>query len=68
MIGAGYGVSLIPALPDSHRPGKSVRLIPLSDARASIEIGVVCCETLASPLVSGFLDVTREWGRNHRAA
>jgi DNA-binding transcriptional LysR family regulator len=67
MIGAGYGVSLIPVLPASYRPGKSVRLIPLSDARASIEIGVVCRETLASPLVNGFLEVAREWGRKYRA-
>jgi DNA-binding transcriptional LysR family regulator len=65
MVGAGYGVSLVPATlePTSHR---EVALIPLRDASATLELGMVWRFDQTSPVLEGFLEIMRAWCREVR--
>ena len=65
VVGAGYGVSLVPATiePATHR---EVALIPLRDAVATIEIGMVWRIDRLSPILQGFLETVRAWCRGLR--
>jgi DNA-binding transcriptional LysR family regulator len=60
VVGAGYGVSLVPATiePHSHR---DVALIPLRDTAATLELAMVWRVDRINPLVEGFLETVRIW-------
>ncbi|PYO71844.1 MAG: hypothetical protein DMD64_13305 [Gemmatimonadetes bacterium] len=60
MVGAGYGVSLVPAtLTPADRP--EVALVPLRESAATLELGMIWRFDQKSPLVLGFLDAVRTW-------
>ncbi len=60
MVGAGYGVSLVPAtLTPADRP--EVALVPLRESAATLELGMIWRFDQTSPLVLGFLDAVRAW-------
>ena len=59
MVGAGVGVSLLPAYAGSfNRPGVTLR--PLGPPRAEARIGMVHCPPHLTPALTRFLDVVRE--------
>ncbi|HWC73382.1 MAG TPA: LysR substrate-binding domain-containing protein [Gemmatimonadales bacterium] len=60
MVGAGYGVSLVPTtLAPVERP--EVALVPLHERAATLEIGMIWRFDQDSPLVTGFLETVRSW-------
>ena len=60
LVGAGYGVSLMPAtLEPTKDPG--VVLIPLREPAATLEISMISRVDQSSPVVLGFLDTVRTW-------
>ncbi|HEY6210593.1 MAG TPA: LysR substrate-binding domain-containing protein [Gemmatimonadales bacterium] len=66
LVGAGYGVSLVPATLDSVGHA-DVALVPLEEA-ATLEFGVIWRADKQSPAVRGFLDTVRAWTSNRRRA
>ena len=65
LVGAGYGVSLVPATLDSAGHA-DVAFVPLEEA-ATLEFGIIWRGDQKSPAVQGFLDTVRTWCRSHRA-
>jgi DNA-binding transcriptional LysR family regulator len=64
LVGAGYGVSLVPAtLASGGHP--EVALVPLEEA-ATVEFGMIWRADENSPAVYGFLDTVRTWCRSRR--
>lgn len=60
LVGAGYGVSLMPAtLEPTTLPG--VVLVPLEEKSATLEVSMISRADQASPVVLGFLDTVRTW-------
>ena len=62
VVGAGYGVSLVPATIDSH-PHRDIVLIPLRDPLATLELAMVWRAERITPITEGFLETVREWCR-----
>jgi DNA-binding transcriptional LysR family regulator len=60
LVGAGYGVSLIPATldPATH---DAVALVPVREPSAVIEVAMIWRPDRVSPVVQGFLDTVRAW-------
>jgi DNA-binding transcriptional LysR family regulator len=67
VVGAGYGVSLVPATlkPTVH---PEVALVPLRESAATLELGMIWRFDQTSPLVMAFLATVREWCKTHRNA
>ena len=67
VVGAGYGVSLVPATlePTAHR---EVALIPLRDAAATVEFAMVWRFDQSSPVLHGFMETVRAWCKEIRDA
>ncbi|PYO88580.1 MAG: LysR family transcriptional regulator [Gemmatimonadetes bacterium] len=65
VVGAGYGVSLVPATlkPIVH---PEVALVPLRESAATLELGMIWRFDQTSPLVTAFLATVREWCKTHR--
>jgi len=65
LVGAGYGVSLVPATlePAAH---KEVALVPLQESSATLELGMIWRFDQTSPLVHAFLNTVRVWCRSVR--
>jgi DNA-binding transcriptional LysR family regulator len=60
VVGAGYGVSLVPAtLTPVERP--EVALIPLRERAATLDLGMIWRVDEHSPLVEGFIEAVRAW-------
>lgn len=58
MVAAGYGVSLVPRLPEGTA-GREVAYARLREPYATVEICMAWRATESSPLVAAFLDATR---------
>jgi DNA-binding transcriptional LysR family regulator len=65
LVGAGYGVSLVPATLDANRRG-DVAFVPLQDPSATLEFAMVWREDRVSPMVEGFLETARTWCKQAR--
>lgn len=67
LVGAGYGVSLVPATldPTAH---PDVALVPLQEPGATLEFAMTWRGDQMSPVVHGFLDTVRAWCKEVRKA
>jgi len=63
VVGAGYGVSIVPATIEPHLH-RDVALLPLHDTLATLELAMVWRVDRLSPLIDGFLETVREWCRD----
>jgi len=60
LVGAGYGVSLVPAtLEPAKRP--EVALVPLRESAATVELAMIWRLDQQSPVLHRFLDTVRAW-------
>src|SRR5438105_490610 len=60
LVGAGYGVSLVPAtLEPTKRP--EVALVPLRESAATVELAMIWRLDQGSPVLHRFLDTVRAW-------
>jgi DNA-binding transcriptional LysR family regulator len=60
LVGAGYGVSLVPATLEPTKQA-DVALVPLRESSATIELAMIWRRDQRSQVVSGFLDTVRAW-------
>lgn len=65
LVGAGYGVSLVPATLDRGLHTE-VSLVPLNEPAATVDLGMIWRFDQASPLVESFLSTVRAWCRDRR--
>ena len=65
LVGAGYGVSLLPRTlePAAHA---GVALVPLREPTATVEVGMIWRFDQTSPLVRSFLETVRAWCKQQK--
>jgi DNA-binding transcriptional LysR family regulator len=66
LVGAGYGVSLVPATLEPS-PQADVVLLPLQEPAATIELAMIWRRGDESPLVQTFLETVRAWCKEARS-
>src|SRR5437667_11723780 len=65
LVGAGYGVSLVPATLDPAKRHE-VALVPLQESSATLELAMIWRTDQESQVVHSFLDTVRVWCKESR--